>query len=127
MMITKLVLVLSFFCALNLSHADTLNIFTHFDTDRNEILDENELEEVFSLLRPVMLEKYQLSQNTEKYAHSLFFYKILNGDSLKRGSIDLAKFVSFDQCFQSDFCKHKFIPKISVNKIEFDAFLSIIQ
>ncbi len=126
MMITKLVLVLSFFCAINLSHADTFNIFTHFDTNKNEILDENELEEVFSFLRPVIVEKYQLSQNTVKFAHTLFFYQILNGDSLNRGSIDFLKFVSFDQCFQSDFCRHKYL-RVSINRTDFDMFLNAIQ
>lgn len=128
MVLKKVCFLFVLFCLINLSHADTSNLFTQFDSNNNQIFEENELDQVFVVLRPTIIEKFELSNSTEKYAKSIFLFNlgnptIIHGDN----NTYLMKLVSFDHCLQMIFCKSKYLSPITVSKKQIDNFMKLIE
>jgi hypothetical protein len=85
------------------------SVFLKYDVNRNNIIDEDELEEAFKLFEDALIELAKLKDGKEKYARSIFMY-LVKYQELPDGSWDVGWFhyITTNNPFGSDIIAKRF-------------------
>lgn len=101
--------------------------FLRFDTNRDNILDINELKQAFLVYRQSIISLAKLSPNDYGYAESIFLYMV---SKMKvppsEGWLNNMKFVSWHYCVQSPACRNSLMDKIEAGRMNIGSLLAYI-
>lgn len=80
--------------------------FLRFDTNRNNVISTQELNEAFKIYENAIVAIAKLKPEQKKFSKSIFFYMVINMEVPKTGNwIDDAAFFLFHQCMEIDICR----------------------
>lgn len=98
--------------------------FIRFDTNRDGILDYDELVDAFKVYRPAIIALAHLKPSDEVYSQAIFLYLVSKMEIPPMNSwLDNAKFLAFHKCSTSSYCREKFMDKIEAKRLNIGKLL----
>lgn len=92
--------------------------FLRFDTNRDNIIDYDELVEAFRVYKKGIISMANLKPSQEAYAQSIFMYMVSKMEIPPTGTwLQSAKFFSFHQCLSWSFCRKTVLHKIEAKRL----------
>jgi hypothetical protein len=98
--------------------------FIRFDTNKDNIIDYNELTEAFKVYKPAIISLAKLAPAQEYLAKSIFMYMVSKMEVPPTGTwMDNAKFIAFHGCLQFDVCRTTVMDKIEAKRLNIGKLL----
>lgn len=92
--------------------------FIRFDTNRDNIIDYNELVESFKIYKSAIISIAKLKPGEEGYALSVFLFMVSKMEVPPTGTwVQNAKFFSFHKCASVRFCRNLLMDKIEAKRL----------
>jgi hypothetical protein len=98
--------------------------FIRFDTNKDNIIDYNELVEAFKVYKTAIISMAKLKPAEEGYAQSIFLYMASKMEIPPSGSwVNNVKFGAFHACLQWDICRLSVMNKIEAKRLNIGKLL----
>lgn len=92
--------------------------FIRFDTNKDNIIDYNELVEAFKVYKPSIIALAKLKPNEEVYAQSIFLYMVSKMQIPPTGTwMQSAQFFSFHKCVSWEWCRNTMLDPIVAKRL----------
>lgn len=100
------------------------SIFMKFDRDQDNVLNYEELLDIYQTYKSEFILAAKIKPEQEKYSQSLFLYQALSMIELR--DVDNLKFYPFHQCISMDYCRNNMMPEFQINRKKIAYILSHI-
>lgn len=98
--------------------------FIRFDTNRDNIIDYNELTEAFKVYKAAIISLANLKPGEEGYAQSIFLYMVSKMEIPPTGTwMQSGKFFAFHKCVAYTYCRETFLDKIEAKRLNIGKLL----
>lgn len=98
--------------------------FLRFDTNKDNIIDYQELVEAYKVYKTAIITIAKLKPNEEAFAQSIFLYMVSKMEIPPTGTwMQSAKFFSFHKCVSFEFCRNTFMDKIEGRRLNIGKLL----